>query len=69
MEICQNTGCKVRILPGTKELIKNKSIMENFRNVEIDDLLGRDQIKLDNQGICQLIENHTVLVTRTEEVQ
>lgn len=69
LEICQNTGCKVRILPGTKELIKNKSIMENFRNVEIDDLLGRDQIKLDNQGICQLIENHTVLVTRTEEVQ
>ena len=67
LEICQKTGCKVRILPGTKELIKNKSIMENFRNVEIEDLLGREQIKLDNRGIYKLIENRTVLVTRTEE--
>ena len=63
LEICQETGCKVRILPGTKELIKNKPIMENFRNVEIEDLLGRDPIKLDNKNIGSLIENKVVLVT------
>ena len=63
LEICQKTGCKVRILPGTKELIKNKPIMENFRNIEIEDLLGRDTIKLDNKNIGKLIKNKVVLVT------
>ena len=63
LEICQETGCKVRILPGTEDLIKNKPIMESFRNVEIEDLLGRDPVKLDNKNIGKLIENKVVLVT------
>ena len=63
LNICQETGCKVRILPGTKELIKSKGIMENFRDVEIEDLLGRDTIKLDNRKIGQLIKDKVVLVT------
>ena len=50
-------------MPGTKELIKNKPIMENFRNIEIEDLLGRDTIKLDNKNIGKLIKNKVVLVT------
>ena len=63
LKICQETGCKVRILPGTAELIKNKNLMDSFRDVEIEDLLGRDPIKLDNQNIGKLIENKVVLVT------
>ena len=63
LEICQETGCKVRILPGTKELIKDRPIMQNFRDVEIEDLLGRDPIKLDNKNIKELIHNKVVLVT------
>ncbi len=63
LKICQETGCKVRILPGTTDLIKNKSLMDSFRDIEIEDLLGRDSVKLDNTGIGNLIENKTVLVT------
>ena len=63
LEICQETGCKVRILPGTADLIKNKSLMQNFRNVEIEDLLGREPVKLDNRNIEKLIQNKVVLVT------
>ena len=63
LRICQETGCKVRILPGTKELIKNKNLMENFRDVEIEDLLGRDPIKLNNKNIKEMIENQVILVT------
>lgn len=63
LNICQETGCKVRILPGAKELIKSKNIMENFRDVEIEDLLGRDSIKLDNKLIDELIKEKVVLVT------
>ncbi len=63
LNICQQTGCKVRILPGAKELIQNKSLMDSFRNVEIEDLLGRDAIELDNKNIVKLIKNKVVLVT------
>lgn len=63
LKICQETGCKVRILPGTADLIKNKNLMDSFRDVEIQDLLGREPIKLDNQNIEKLIEHKVVLVT------
>lgn len=63
LKICQETGCKVRILPGTADLIKNKNLMDSFRDVEIEDLLGREPIKLDNRKIGTLIENKVVLVT------
>lgn len=63
LEICQETGCKVRILPGTKELIKDKPLIQSFRDVQIEDLLGRDPIKLDNKNIGKLIEDKVVLVT------
>lgn len=63
LKICQETGCKVRILPGTADLIRNKNLMDSFRDVEIEDLLGRDPIQLDNQNIGKLIENKVVLIT------
>lgn len=63
LHICQETGCKVRILPGTKDLIKNKNLFDNFRNVEIEDLLGREPIKLNNKDIGPLIKDKVVLVT------
>ena len=63
LEICQQTQAKVRILPGTTDLIKNKNLMSSFRDVEIEDLLGREPIKLDNKNIGKLIENKVVLVT------
>lgn len=63
LNICQETGCKVRVLPGTADLIESKDLMENFRDVEIEDLLGRDSVKLDNDNIGELIQNKVVLVT------
>lgn len=63
LNICQETGCKVRVLPGTADLIESKDLMENFRDVEIEDLLGRDSVKLDNENIEELIQNKVVLVT------
>ena len=63
LNICQSTKAKVRILPGLKEIIKDKKLFENLRDVEIEDLLGRDSIKLDNKNIEDLIKNKVVLVT------
>ena len=63
LNICQETNAKVRVLPGTKELIKDKSVIDNLRDVEIEDLLGRDEVTLDNKNIEELIKNQVVLVT------
>ncbi len=63
LNICQSTKAKVRILPGLKEIIRDKKLFENLRDVEIEDLLGRNPIKLDNKNIESLIKNKVVLVT------
>ncbi len=63
IEKCQNTGAKTRILPSTEDLIKNKTLMDNLRDIEIEDILGREPIKLDNNNISELINNRIVLVT------
>ena len=63
LNICQQTKAKVRILPGMKEIIKDKKLFENLRDVEIEDILGRDPIKLDNNNIESLIKDKTILVT------
>lgn len=63
LNICQATKAKVRILPGMKEIIRNKKLFDNLRDVEIEDILGREPIKLDNQNIENLIKSKTILVT------
>ena len=63
ISICQETGVKVRILPGIQDFITDKNIIQNLRDVEIEDILGRDPIVLDNNNIETLIKGHTILVT------
>lgn len=63
LNICQETKAKVKILPGVQDLIKGKRVMDNLRDVEIEDLLGREPIKLDNSKIEPLIKDEVVLVT------
>ncbi len=64
LDICQETNVKVRILPSTEDYIKNnKNILDNLKDVEIEDILYRDPIVLDNNNICKLIENNVILVT------
>lgn len=63
LQICQETGAKLRILPGTADIIKNKNVMQNLRDVEIEDILGREPIVLDNKNIGEIIKNKPILVT------
>lgn len=65
LDLCQETGAKIRILPSTVDIIKNKNIniVHSLRNVEIEDVLGRDEIVLDNKNIASLINDDVVLVT------
>lgn len=63
LSICQETGVKLRILPGIQDFITEKNIMQNLRDVEIEDILGRDPIVLDNSNIEELIKSNTILIT------
>ena len=63
LNICGQTKIKVKVLPATTEMIHGKGLFNSLRDVEIEDLLGRDIVKLDNSKIESLIENEVVLVT------
>ena len=63
LEICQETGVKTRVLPTTEEVINKQGAMNSLRDVQIEDLLGRDPVHLDNKNINSLIKSKTVLVT------
>ena len=63
IEICNETGCKVKILPSIDQIIDQGEMYSKIRNVEIEDLLAREPIKLNNTEIDEYIKNRTILVT------
>ena len=63
LNICRETGVKIRVLPSVADIIKNKSLLQNLRDVEIEDLLGREPITLANENIGELIKGKSILVT------
>lgn len=63
LDICQKTNAKVKVLPPLGDLITEENLYRSLRDVQIEDLLGRDPIELDNHNIKNLINDHVVLVT------
>ena len=62
-ERCALTKCKVKTLPGVYQLINEEVNVSKLRQVEISDLLGRDQIKIDAEHISSYTKDKVVLVT------
>lgn len=63
LEICKETGCKMRILPGMYQLINGDVNVSKLREVQIEDLLGRDPIAVNVDEIIGYVRNKVVLVT------
>ena len=63
IEICRETGCQVKILPGIYQLINGEVSIAKLRNVEIEDLLGRDPIRVNLDEIMGYVSGKVVLVT------
>lgn len=63
VDICQKTSCELKILPGTYQLINGEVSVSQLREVEISDLLGREQIKVNNEEVFRLIQGERILVT------
>lgn len=63
VDICNKTKVKTKILPGVYEIIDGKVSINKIRDVEIEDLLGREEIYLNMEDICEYIKDKTVLIT------
>ncbi len=60
---CAKTTAKTQILPMLEDLMTGKLSVQQFRDVEVEDLLGREPVQLDIEGISEYITNKVVLVT------
>lgn len=63
LNICQQTGCRVRSLPGIYQLVNGEVSLAAVKDVQVEDLLGREPVKLDTEVLRNFLENKTVLVT------
>lgn len=63
LKICQKTGCVLKTLPGVYQLINGEITIDKIRKVEIEDLLGREPIKVDLCNIMDYVKGKTVLIT------
>ena len=60
---CQPTKCKIMTIPGIYQLVNGSVAISDIKKVEISDLLGREQVKVNLDEIMGYIENKVVLVT------
>ena len=63
VDLCGAAGVAVMTVPSYADLVSGKVSVSALRNVELDDLLGRDPVQLDDAGLRGLIEGRCVLVT------
>jgi FlaA1/EpsC-like NDP-sugar epimerase len=62
-EICASIGVEALTVPAYDDLISGRSAVTTIRNVELDDLLGRDPVVLDAAGLAEWLGNRVVMVT------
>jgi len=60
---CKKTKCKLKTLPGMYELIDGKVTIQQIRDVQIEDLLGREPVVIDLDEVCGYLSDQVVLVT------
>lgn len=63
LDICKETSCKLRSLPGMYQLVNGEVSVSKLRDVEVEDLLGRDPIEVDIDSILGYVSGKRVLVT------
>ena len=63
IELANQLGLEVLTVPAIDDLMSGKVSVSQIRKVDVEDLLGRDAVKLDNSGLQKLIDHQTVMVT------
>ena len=63
LNICKETNCRLKTIPGMYQLVNEEVRVSHLRDVDIADLLGREQVKVNNDEIFASIEGKVILVT------
>ena len=63
LNLCKETGCRMQTVPGVYQLVNGEVSVSKLRNVEITDLLGRAQVRVNNEEIFHVLRGKTILVT------
>lgn len=63
LDICKLTGCRLRILPGLYQFINGTVRLSDVQDVEVEDLLGREPVRLNDEAIDAFLSGKTVMVT------
>lgn len=63
VDICKETNCSLKILPGIYQFMTGEVSVSKLRKVEVEDLLGRDSIKVDINSIMGYVKGKVVLIT------
>lgn len=63
VDICNKTKCRLKTLPGIYEIIDGKVDIKKIRDIEIEDLLGRDPVRVDLTAMSDYLKDEVVLVT------
>ena len=63
LNICKETSCEVKTLPGVYQLVNGQVTVSQMKKVSVEDLLGRDAVKVDLEVILEQIQGKRILVT------
>ena len=63
LEICKETNCELKTLPGVYQLVNGEVNVSRLHNVDIEDLLGRDPVTVDIDSILGYVKDKVVCVT------
>jgi len=63
VEICERTAVKFRTVPALRDVIAQRVSISDFRDVDVEDLLGREPVEIDLQSVRSVIQGRSVLVT------
>ncbi len=63
VELCEKAHLSVMTVPALGDIVSGKVSVSSLRRIELDDLLGRDPVQLDDEGLHRFLDGRTVLVT------
>lgn len=63
LDICNQSGVKFNLMPSVEDVLNGKLSVSRFRKIDVVDLLGREEVKLDMQQISKKLHGKTVLVS------
>lgn len=63
VDLCSDTTCRIKSLPGMYQIINDEVSVRKLRNISLEDLLGRDEIEVENDKIAEYVTGKVVMVT------